>query len=170
MCTQPGSTFKLYGFADASKHGICAAIYVVEYQLSGPVGQQLLVAKTRVAPADQTIPRLELIAALTLAKLQKSVIQTLTDVQVTENNSWSESSTVLHWLKDQGKYNVFVKNRVKMIKELSLGEWLDVPTEENPADQGTRANKPERLTTLWLKGPNWMAGDHWPRQPEILET
>ena len=57
-----------------------------------------------------------------------------------------------------------------MIKELSLGEWLHVPTEENPADQGTRANKPERLTKLWLKGPKWLKEGPTPKQPEILET
>ena len=171
VCTQPGSTFRLYGFADASKHGICAAIYAVEVDLHGQViNQNLLVAKTRVAPADQTIPRLELIAALQLSRLQENVTQALKDVPITENHYFSDSSTVLHWLKDQGKYSVFVKNRVKLIRELSLGGWLHVPTEENPADQGTRTNKPEKLTELWLKGPKWLTDGTTPQQPEILET
>ena len=65
---------------------------------------------------------------------------------------------------------MFVKNRVKTIKELSLGKWLHVPTAENPADQGTRANKPEKLTKLWLKGPRWLTEGATPQQPEILET
>ena len=146
VCTQPGSTFKLFGFSDASKYGICAAIYAIEVNPHGQViNQNLLVAKTRVAPADQTIPRMELIAAVTLAKLHYNVVSTLMDVNILENRLWSDSSTVLHWLKDQGKYSVFVKNRVKQIKDLSASiaaTWLHVPTAENPADQGTRAHKP----------------------------
>ena len=72
--TRPGSTFNLFGFTDASKHGICAAIYAVELdQLGNHIAQNLLVAKTRVAPLDHSIPRLELIAAQTLAKLQSTV-------------------------------------------------------------------------------------------------
>ena len=57
-----------------------------------------------------------------------------------------------------------------MIKELSLGQWSHVPTAENPADQGTRANKSERLTELWLKGPAWLIEGPTPQQPEIFET
>ena len=57
-----------------------------------------------------------------------------------------------------------------MIKELSLGQWSYVPIAENPADQGTRANKPEQLTELWLKGPEWLTEGPTPQQPEILET
>ena len=74
VCTRPQSQYKLFGFADASKEGVCAAIYVVEYYHSDPVNQQLLVAKTRIAPSDQTIPRMELIAAVTLAKLHCNVV------------------------------------------------------------------------------------------------
>ena len=156
------------------KHEICAAIYAIEVDPHRQViNQNLLVAKTRVAPTDQTIPRLELVAAVTLAKLHCNVVATLKDVDILENRMWSDSSTVLHWLKDQGRYSVFVKNRVKQIKDLSTSikaTWLHVPTADNPADQGTRANKPEPLTNLWLKGPAWMSGDDWPQQPEILET
>ena len=31
--------------------------------------------------------------------------------------AWSDSATVLHWLKGNGKYKQFVKNRVDKIKE-----------------------------------------------------
>ena len=40
-----GSYFKLHGFSDASKVGLCATIYVVEYVNTKPVSQHLLAAK-----------------------------------------------------------------------------------------------------------------------------
>ncbi len=66
--TTNNSKIELHGFADASKHAVCAAIYVVELHEGEPISQNLLVAKSRIAPVA-SIPRLELIAAHTLAKL-----------------------------------------------------------------------------------------------------
>ena len=88
-----------------------------------------------------------------------------------ENHFWSDSTTVLHWLADQGKYSVFVKNRVKQINDLSNGNWRHVPTSDNPADLGTRAKNPTQLEDLWMKGPKWLSEPQsQPTQPEIVET
>jgi hypothetical protein len=57
---------------------------------SNGVTAQLLASKTGVAPLKQTIPRLELLAALTLAKLMKSVSDSLDGVlKIDEIICWS---------------------------------------------------------------------------------
>ena len=170
VCTTSGSTFELHGFADASKYAVCAAIYVVEYKMDIPVSQNLLVAKSRVAKPF-SIPRLELIAALTLAKLQTNVISALDNPRVRDFHYWSDSTTVLHWLADRGTWSVFVRNRANKINELSHGKWRYVPTTDNPSDLGTRGIPPVKLGDLWFKGPSWLPDrDNWPEQPEIVET
>ena len=171
LCTKTGSVFQLHGFGDASKSGVCAAIYAVEFNMGQPISQNLLVAKSRISPKETSIPRLELIAAHTLSKLQHNVNTALKDVPIMENHFWSDSTTVLHWLADQGKYSVFVKNRVKQINDLSNGNWRHVPTSDNPADLGTRAKNPTQLEDLWMKGPKWLSEPQsQPTQPEIVET
>ena len=171
LCTMTGSVFQLHGFGDASKSGVCAAIYAVEFNMGQPISQNLLVAKSRISPKSTSIPRLELIAAHTLSKLQHNVNTALKDAPIIENYFWSDSTTVLHWLADQGKYSVFVKNRVKQIQNLSNGHWRHVPTSDNPADLGTRPKMPSRLEDLWMKGPEWLSDPQsQPTQPEIVET
>ncbi len=171
IATQGGSEFEIHGFSDASKTAVCAAIYTVEYQESTPVNQSLLVAKSRVAPKDTSIPRLELIAAMTLAKLQSNVLRALKLQPIRSVHNWVDSVTVLYWLANKGTWSAFVRNRVKKIKELGDAEWLFVPTGNNPSDLGTRGAAPNKLGNLWYKGPDWLPNhDQWPEQPEINET
>lgn len=61
----------LHGFSDASKKALCAAIYVVETYSVGQISQNILTSKARVAPRNLSIPRLELVAAQTLANWQR---------------------------------------------------------------------------------------------------
>ena len=58
----------------------------------------------------------------------------------TEKFGWSDSSVALHWIQGGRKYKQFVTNRVNKIsgKELT---WRYVPTDENPADLGSRVVK-----------------------------
>ena len=101
-----GTHFEIHGFADASKVGVCAALYVATYQDSTPVDQNLLAAKSRVAPKETSIPRLELVAAHTLAKLQNNVSKALVSFPNTVYHNWVDSITVLCWLANRGEYRV----------------------------------------------------------------
>ncbi len=83
-----GNHFKIHGFADASKVAVCASIYVVTYQDLTPVDHNLFVAKSRVAPKEMSIPRLELVAAHTLAKLQNNVSKALAAPPITAYHKW----------------------------------------------------------------------------------
>ena len=111
--------FEIHGFADASKVAVCAALYIVSYQDSTPVDQNLLAAKSRVAPKEMSIPRLELVAAHTLAKLENNVSRALASFPITAYHNWVDSITVLCWLANRGEWTTFVRNRVKIIGELT---------------------------------------------------
>ena len=166
-----GNHFEIHGFADASKVAVCASIYVVTYQDSTPVDQNLLVAKSRVAPKEMSIPRLELVAAHSLAKLQNNVSKALMSIPITAYHNWVDSVTVLCWLANRGEWSTFVRNRVKKIGELTEATWSYVPTNENPSDFGTRGTASSKIKALWFKGPSWLSDEsNRPLQPTILET
>ena len=71
------------------------------FDLMKGISTQLVMSKTRVAPLKRsTIPRLELLAALILARLVVRVKEALQPVaQVNELFCWTDSMTTLHWIK-----------------------------------------------------------------------
>ena len=165
------SAIVLHGFSDASKSAISAAVYVTSPNKESVPDQHLLVAKSRIAPKDTTIPRLELIGAHMLSKLLDHVKKTLSDYPIKECHGWVDSTTVLHWMRDQGKWSQFVRNRTKAINEHSFIQWHYVPTDENPSDLGSRGAEPKKLEEFWFQGPSWLNNERsWPTQPEISET
>ena len=64
-------------FCDASQLGMCAAVYVRSCSPQGEIQSRLLTAKTRIAPCQsQSIPRLELTAALIGSRLVSRILAT----------------------------------------------------------------------------------------------
>ncbi|XP_018395970.1 PREDICTED: uncharacterized protein LOC108774375 [Cyphomyrmex costatus] len=138
---------ELHGFADAAQgaYGACTYIRSIDHQNTSEV--RLLCSKTRVAPLkQQTIPRLELCAALTLARLMKKILSSL-NISFDKITYWSDSTIVLNWIQTQpSKLQVFVSNRVAEIQELTdTRNWRHVPTAENPADLLSRGVFPNQL-------------------------
>ncbi|CAB0043005.1 unnamed protein product [Trichogramma brassicae] len=90
----------LHGFCDASQKAYAAAVYAVVYDTAdNPIDCHLLIAKTKVAPMKVlNIPRLELQAALLLARLVNFVN---TSLQQTPSLTycWTDSNIVLAWLR-----------------------------------------------------------------------
>ena len=161
----------LHGFSDASKLAVSAAIYALVFHAAAPVCQNLLVAKSRIAPRELSIPRLELVAAHTLSKLMNHVKEVFQGQPVEEYHCWVDSTTVLYWIKGQGTWTQFVRNRTQTIQDKVDLKWHYVPTSENPSDQGSRGAEPRKLGRLWFEGPNWLSSpDKWPSQPEVCET
>ena len=159
----------LQGFAGGSKLAVCAAIYVLITYTDGNTEQNLLVAKSRIAPKDVSISRLELVAAQMLAKLMNHVQKTL--CLTGEVDLWSDSMTTLYWLASKGTWSQYVRNRVKAIRELGEWRWHYIPTNENPSDLGTRGLPPAKLSEFWFKGPQWLSDkSSWPTEPGIIET
>ena len=149
---EPITSVDLHIFRDASILGYCAVAYAVVSQPS-KVNQGLVASKSRLSKKDITIPRLELIAAHMAANLATNIKAALKDLNIRSVIGWTDSTVVLHWLRDQGSYKVFVENRVKKILSHEFIEWKYVPTKQNPADIGSRRSPISKLGDLWWKGP-----------------
>ena len=109
---------EIHGFADASIFAYDAVIYLRLIQNQN-VLVTLQVAKTRVAPVKTlSIPRLELFAALLLARLTHTFIESF-PIKIESIHLWSDSADVLFWLKDHpSRWGVFVANRCSEIHTL----------------------------------------------------
>ena len=82
------------------------------------------------------------------ANFSQSIKNVLTNQNVRNFYAWSESTVVLHWLKDKGEYKVFVGNRVAKIREHNYLEWNYVPTRNNSADSGVEAVSQESFVNF----------------------
>ena len=160
----------LHGFSDASRLAVSAAIYALVFHKAASVCQNLVVAKSRIAPRELLIPRWELIAAHTLSKLMNHVKEVLQGRPVEEYHCWVDSTTVLYWIKGNRTWTL-CEIELKLLQDNGYLKWNYVPTSENPSNQGSRGAEPRKLGRLWLEGPDWISSpDKWPSQPEVCET
>ena len=134
---EPINAVELHAFGDASGRGVAAAVYAVVRQDSGTT-QGLVAAKARLAKQRLTIPRLELVAGHMAVNSVDNIRHVLDGFPVTSVHCWLDSSVGLHWIRGNGEYRQFVANRVRKIKEHEIDEWRHVPTDQNPADLGSR--------------------------------
>lgn len=82
-----------------------------------------------------------------------------------KSHLWTDSNTVLHWLKSSVKQEIFVENRLKEIRSTKNLICHYVSTEENPADIGSRGCTVKELKTSnkWWHGPSWLSNPKlWP--------
>ena len=88
------TSFQLCGFCDASCKAYAAVVYLL---IETSAGRQvrLVTSKTRVAPLkSQTIPRLELLSAVLLARLTSSITQAIEGEVTLSTPCCSTDSTV----------------------------------------------------------------------------
>lgn len=99
-----------------------------------------------------SLPRLELCAALLLARLQKKMIDAIGISEIREF-WWTDSTITLSWIKASSrKWTTFVTNRVGEIQELTkIENWGHVDTKSNPADIISRGGTPSEVmrSSLW---------------------
>lgn len=94
----PNSKIELHGLSDASEGAMCAGIYLKTYD-NDEVMVNLVAAKTKVAPIIKiTLPKLELCAAVLLAKLMKTVKSALKLSEI-KTRYYSYSQITLAWIK-----------------------------------------------------------------------
>ncbi|GBL80696.1 hypothetical protein AVEN_225343-1 [Araneus ventricosus] len=154
---------ELHGFAAASEKAYGEAIYVRCLINLGEISTNLLCSKSRIAHLKSvTIPRLELCAAVLLAKLAQ---KTITSMQISFHSTalWTDSTIVLAWIqKDPSVLKPFVRNRASTIQNLTeISAWKHVPSKENPADIISRGIDPEKIQDCNLRwfGPSFVQ-DH----------
>lgn len=129
------SRIEIHGFSDASQLAMAAAVYLRTPSDNNAFSVQLVCSKTRVAPLKRlTLPRLELTAALLLARLIARTTKALELSEVAAVFCWSDSSVTLIWITAHPScWKDFVRNRVSAIQEiLPNGSWRFVAGKENP--------------------------------------
>ncbi len=146
-------------FCDASLTSYGATAYICRGNQS-----TLIMAKSRVAPLKKlTLPRLELMAAVIGSRLCKHLQQ---NTSISQIHLWSDSQIVLYWLQTTKTLQLFVRNRVAEIHELTDNrKWKYCPTKDNPADLLTRGISASHFknSNLWFHGPTWITtSDKWP--------
>ncbi|XP_062533926.1 uncharacterized protein LOC134202938, partial [Armigeres subalbatus] len=160
----------LHGYCDASNIAYGAALYLRTIDEAGNVSSRLLCSKSKVAPINTpTIPRLELCAAVLLARLIETVKAALR-TSIHQTVAWSDSTTTLAWIAGPpAKWKTFVSNRVaEIISILPAVNWRHISGTNNPADLLSRGLAPSALATLslWWEGPEW---DDSPLEPEVKQ-
>jgi hypothetical protein len=169
----PSSRRDIHVFCDASEKAYGAVAYLRTENQEGQVEVVFLAARSRVAPRkQQSIPRLELCAALSGAQLSKVLVTELT-IPICSLTLWSDSMTVLTWLLSSScRYKVFVVTRVAEIQELTeAATWQHIRSEDNPADNITQGKHLCELVegSQWNQGPPFLKLPlaNWPKQPSL---
>lgn len=160
-------SIQLHAFADASKDGYGAVLYM-RLDTEAGVRVTFVMAKARVAPIHQlSVPRLELQAALMSSRLVSFYLQETT-MPISAVHLWSDAMTVLRWLySSHRRFVTFIANRVAEILETNgVSQWCHVPGLSNPADELSRSLYPSPLDAdhRWFTGPSFltMAPESWP--------
>ena len=110
--TSSTSKFQLLGFCDASNAAYAAVIYIVDSSEDQRT-PRFVVSKTRVSPLKvQTIPHLELLSAVLLARLITNVIESLTPrYELLPLMCFTDSQVTLFWIRGIDKdWKPFVQN------------------------------------------------------------
>ena len=163
-------SIQLHGFADASEKAYVAVVYLRFETATGTVFTQLVSSKTRVAPMNgETIPRLELLGALVMARLVNTVLKAFDGtLKVDSVFFWSDAQIVLWWIWGVNReFKQFIQNRVVEIRRITKPtQWNYCPTESNPADICSRGLMTSKLIThqLWWSGPEFLRKEEewWP--------
>ena len=155
---------QLHHFCDASEQAYAAVSYMRVVHDDGSIHCSYLFGKAKLAPSKtDTIPRLELQAAVLAAQSHLLLADEMT-IKFDEVHFWSDSMVVLGWLNNtESCLPMYVARRVASIIEVSSPEqWHHVPTNQNPADVGSRGSFD---VSEWLTAPAFLLTDEWPTSP-----
>ena len=167
------SEVQLAVFCDSSQLAHGAVAYL---RGTTPKSGTFVMSKSKVAPIKpQTMPRLELLAAVLGAELSKYLSNTiLPKFHTSQIILWSDSQIVLSWISSSKHLRQqFIQHRVQLIRDMtSQSTWKYCPTTSNPADLITRGMDAKAFISkqqYWNQGPSWLMK---PTQgwPSVTET
>ena len=170
------TTIHIHNFVDASETAFGAVSFIRMTDAAGTIHCSFLKGKAHLAPLKVvTVPRLELMAAVTGVRLS-ALVSDAVKVQLErwsveiEEFFWTDSTTVLRYINNrQTRFHTFVANRLAIIHDGSVpSQWRHVPSAQNPADDVSRGLQSAR----WLTGPEflWKSEEHWPEMPQALQV
>ncbi len=155
---------------------MAAVVYIRVVYSEDCVSVELVMAKSKVSPVKpQTIPKLELSAAVLLTKLLFSAMSELS-IDLSSVYAWSDSTIALAWIRtNPAKLKTYVANRVvQIIDVIPPVSWRHVTSASNPADVASRGIFALDLYhhPLWWHGPSWLHSppDSWPVHREPLNS
>ena len=134
--------FQIIGYCDASEKAYSALTYLRVTYKNGQVSSRIIAAKAIVSPIKLlTIPQLELMSSLLLARLVHSIYSALTRrFPISKALCLTDSAITFAWIQNEKKqYKQFVQNRVREVRELTkMDMWYHLPGKENIADLPSR--------------------------------
>ncbi|XP_056006690.1 uncharacterized protein LOC130050517 [Ostrea edulis] len=149
-------------FTDASKQVIAAVAFLRAKDKNANYHHGFILGKGKVAPKSAvTIPRLELCASVLGVEISRIIREQL-DIAPKDFQFHTDSKVVLGYIYNKTRrFYTYVSNRVEQIHRFSAAnQWSYVPSQHNPADQGTKPILPEAMTkSLWLHGPTFWTFD-----------
>ncbi|TNN12510.1 Gag-Pol polyprotein [Schistosoma japonicum] len=161
------SLIELHIFSDASEVEYGVVAYSRCYVAGEEACCRLILAKARVAPLKvQTIPRLELTAAVLAARVG-SQLQTELDRELADVVFWTDSTIVLNYIRNESSQRkTFVVNRVSTTHSLTkVNQWRYVPSKQNVADYVSRGIRfSEDDIKIWSEGHGFLkrSKEFWP--------
>ncbi|XP_062557805.1 uncharacterized protein LOC134222660 [Armigeres subalbatus] len=151
---------EFHGFSDSSDKAYGAAVYLRCMDWNGDITVNLLMAKSKVAPLEdfsrrkkkQSIPRLELSAALLLAHLYDTVSTSM--AIEAKSFFWTDSTIVKCWISSHpSRWQAFVANRVSEIQHVTKGKQHTLAETSGVSVKGTSGydNLPDRKSQPFQK-------------------
>ena len=126
---------QMHAFSDASEHAYAAVVFLHSRD-DGRIDVKLAASKSKVSPmTKQSIPRLELLGALSLAQLVDKFKESIGEIHKTIY--WTDSMTTLCWITNQRVWKQYVEHRVEEIHSLtSKDSWRHCPGHLNLSTSG----------------------------------
>ncbi|XP_060085125.1 uncharacterized protein LOC132564489 [Ylistrum balloti] len=129
-----------------------------------------VIGKAKVAPKHgHTVPRLELCAAVLAVQLGQTIEEEL-GIPSEDMIFYTDSMVVLGYLHNRvRRFYIYLANRVdKVLAFTQPNQWTYIPTNLNPADQGTRClNAVHLQDSMWLSGPSVLMDKNQPVSMEF---
>ena len=147
---------ELHVFCDASSEAVGLVLYLRQIGELGEVSVAFIFGNSKVAPRSaQTIPRLELCAALEAARAAAHIKSEI-GVTIDQVAYYTDSMIVLGYLHNEVKqFKRYVHTRIENITQLTDKlDWRYVPSNLNPADIATKPHTVQALRASdWITGP-----------------